>query len=197
MFVFAATLVSGYVGLGGSHLAERWGSGPKTLDQYRFLQFLAAGDLLGLPQTKARRAWCCAAHGYWRLSAARLTIPTGVLAIFIGFAWSASRSAFRRLSAAAGLDDTHEAQNIATMAMIAMSGFLVGPPLIGFVAEAFLLVSRFLGLFSGPIRRFLAIDPYLSDIGINDDQGESFPLKDSAAKPQSNIRALFTVTSTG
>jgi hypothetical protein len=51
--------------------------------------------------------------------------PYRRLAIFIGFAWSAGVSiGFPSASAAAGLDDTHEAQNIATMAMIAMSGFL-------------------------------------------------------------------------
>jgi hypothetical protein len=54
------------------------------------------------------------------------------------------------------------------MAMIVMSGFLVGPPLIGFVAEAFHCESHF-----GPFSRLSAspIDPYLSDIGINDGSG--------------------------
>ncbi len=40
------------------------------------------------------------------------------------------------VSAVAELDDAYEAPNIAVMAQVALCGFLVGPPLIGTVAEA-------------------------------------------------------------
>lgn len=43
------------------------------------------------------------------------------------------------VSAVAQLDDTYEAQNIALMSMLSICGFLAGPPLIGFVADAFSL----------------------------------------------------------
>jgi len=40
------------------------------------------------------------------------------------------------------------------MSMIAISGFLIGPPLIGFVAEAFSLRVALLGLFPGLVLSF-------------------------------------------
>ena len=43
------------------------------------------------------------------------------------------------MSAIAALDDQYEAANIAIMATVALGGFLVGPPLIGFLAETFSL----------------------------------------------------------
>ena len=39
------------------------------------------------------------------------------------------------VSAAAGLDDLHEGANIAVLSTITLSGFLIGPPVIGFLAE--------------------------------------------------------------
>jgi hypothetical protein len=83
------------------------------------------------------------------IGVACLTIPTGVPAIFIGFAWSASRSTSTWHISGSWSDDTHEALNIATMAMIAMSGFLVGPPLIGFVAGGGLRVALLWAFFPG------------------------------------------------
>ena len=58
------------------------------------------------------------------------------------------------ISQAAALDDSHEAQNIATMAMLAMSGFLIGPPVIGFIAEAFSLRVGLMALLPGLILAF-------------------------------------------
>jgi len=37
----------------------------------------------------------------------------------------------------AALDDTHEAGNVALMSTFALTGFLIGPPVIGFLGEAF------------------------------------------------------------
>ncbi|MDV7143145.1 MFS transporter [Tropicimonas sp. TH_r6] len=43
------------------------------------------------------------------------------------------------VTAVAALDDRFEGPNIAIMSMIALCGFLIGPPLIGFLAEAYSL----------------------------------------------------------
>ena len=40
------------------------------------------------------------------------------------------------VSAVAALDDTYESSNVAIMSAVAVSAFLVGPPLIGFIADA-------------------------------------------------------------
>lgn len=53
------------------------------------------------------------------------------------------------VSAAAGLDDTHEGPNIAIVSTVTMLGFLVGPPLIGTLAEAFTLRMGLAALLPG------------------------------------------------
>lgn len=86
------------------------------------------------------------------MGVACLTLSSGVTLIFVGFALAGLGVSIGfplGISAAASLDDTHEAQNIATMAMIAMTAFLFGPPLIGLVAEAFSLRVALMGLFPG------------------------------------------------
>jgi MFS family permease len=81
-----------------------------------------------------------------------LTLTTSVAFTFIGFSLiglGVSIGFPLGISAAASLDDTHEAQNIATMAMIAMTAFLFGPPLIGLTAEVFSLRVALMGLSPG------------------------------------------------
>jgi fucose permease len=53
------------------------------------------------------------------------------------------------VSAIAALDDRYESANIAIMATVALGGFLIGPPLIGFVSEAFSLRVAFATLVPG------------------------------------------------
>lgn len=53
------------------------------------------------------------------------------------------------VSAIAALDDTYEASNIAIMATVALCGFLVGPPMIGFLSEAFSLSVGLAALLPG------------------------------------------------
>lgn len=53
------------------------------------------------------------------------------------------------VSAIASLDDRFEAPNIAFAATMAMGGFLVGPPLIGFLSEAVSLSAAFAFLIPG------------------------------------------------
>ena len=67
-------------------------------------------------------------------------IPLPIWLVLPGFAlvgFGVSAAYPLGVSAIAALDDTYEAANIAIMATVAMGGFLIGPPLIGFVSEAF------------------------------------------------------------
>jgi fucose permease len=182
MFVFAVTLAEGAMSdWAAVYLAERWGSGPEDagIAVSIFAGFLAAGRFAGdfLKRKLGARGVARLTVGLAIVGVACLTIPSGVPAIFIGFALvglGVSIGFPLGISAAAGLDDTHEAQNIATMAMIAMSGFLVGPPFIGFVAEAISLRVALLVLFPGLFVAFwlTRIFPTLESIA---DQGESSP----------------------
>ena len=182
MFVFAVTLAEGAMSdWAAVYLAERWGSGPEDagIAVSIFAGFLAAGRFAGdfLKRKLGARGVARLTVGLATVGVVCLTIPSGVPAIFIGFALvglGVSIGFPLGISAAAGLDDTHEAQNIATMAMIAMSGFLVGPPFIGFVAEAISLRVALLVLFPGLFVAFwlTRIFPTLESIA---DQGESSP----------------------
>lgn len=55
------------------------------------------------------------------------------------------------VSAVAALDDIHEAANVAIMSTCALTGFLVGPPLIGFLSNAFGIRVGFMALIPGLI----------------------------------------------
>ncbi|WP_377509209.1 MFS transporter [Octadecabacter sp. R77987] len=103
--------------------------------------FLAVGRLIG-DALKIRL-------GAVRL--ARLTVTLAILGLgmlvmplplglaYVGFACiglGASVGFPLGVSAAAALDDTYEGANIAIMSSVAICGFLIGPPLIGFLAEA-------------------------------------------------------------
>ena len=156
-FVLAVTLAEGAMSdWAAVYLAERWGGGPEDagIAVTVFAGFLAAGRFTG-DYMKARLG----ARGVARLivglaiaGVACLTIPTSVPMTFIGFALmglGVSIGFPLGISAAASLDDTYEAQHIATMSMIAISGFLIGPPLFGFVADAFSLRVALMCLFPG------------------------------------------------
>lgn len=162
MFVFAVSLAEGAMAdWAAVYLAERWGGVPEDagIAVTVFAGFLAAGRFIG-DYMKSRLGARGAARltvGLAAIGVACLTIPTSVAFTFIGFALlglGVSIGFPLGISAAASLDDTHEAQNIATMAMIAMTAFLFGPPLIGFVAEAFSLRVALMGLFPGLLLAF-------------------------------------------
>ena len=81
-----------------------------------------------------------------------LALPLPLIAAFAGFALvgaGASVGFPLAVSAAAGLDDRYEGANIAIMSSVAISGFLVGPPMIGFLAEATSLPIGLLALTPG------------------------------------------------
>lgn len=162
IFVLAVTMAEGAMSdWAAVYLAERWGSGPEEagIAVTVFAGFLAAGRFLGdwLKRLLGARRVARLTVGLAMVGVLVLTLPTGLPFVFIGLALiglGVSIGFPLGISAAAALDDTHEAQNIATMAMIAMSGFLVGPPLIGFVAEAFSLRVALLCLLPGLMLSF-------------------------------------------
>lgn len=157
LFVFAISLAEGAMAdWAAVYLAERWGGAAEDagLAVTIFAGFLATGRFAGdalIQKLGARRA-ARVTVGLAILGLACLTLLEGVPMTFVGFALlglGVSIGFPLGISASARLDDTHEAQNIATMAMIAMSAFLFGPPLIGFFAEAFSLRVALMGIFPG------------------------------------------------
>ncbi len=143
LFIFCVTLVEGAaMEWSAVYYADRWGADPATagISVTVFAGFLAAGRFLGDWLNRklgvrgvARFTICLTLIGL-----VLATVPSGVVFLFIGLAFMGLGTSIGfplGISAAASLSDEHEAQNIATAAMIAMSSFLLGPPLIGFVAE--------------------------------------------------------------
>ncbi|WP_235000637.1 MFS transporter [Pseudooctadecabacter jejudonensis] len=156
-FMFLVTMVEGAMtDWAAVYLSERQGGAPEDagIAVTVFAGFLAAGRFVG-DYMKARLG----ARGVARLTVGLAiaglglaTIPEGPVFLFAGFALSGLGVSIAfplGVSAAAGLDDQHEAQNIATIAMIAMSSFLIGPPLIGFLAEWLTLRTALMLLVPG------------------------------------------------
>lgn len=163
VFVLAVTMAEGAMSdWAAVYLAERWGGGPEEagIAVTIFACFLAAGRFVGdwLKARLGARGLAQLTVGLALLGLVSLTVPSGLAFVFIGFALMGLGTSIGfplGISAVAALDDTHEAQNIATMAMIAMSGFLVGPPLIGFVAEAVSLRTALTVLIPGLLVSFV------------------------------------------
>ena len=79
-----------------------------------------------------------------------LPLPVWVtLAGFAAVGFGISSAYPLGVSAIAELDDHYESANIAIMATVALGGFLIGPPLIGFVSEVFSLRVAFASLLPG------------------------------------------------
>lgn len=157
LFVFMVTLVEGGMAdWAAVYLTELWGGAAQDagIAVTVFAGFLAAGRFVG--DFLKRRL---GARGAARLTVALaglglicVTVSTMTPLIFIGIALAGLGVSIGfplGISAAAGLDDTYESQNIATMSMIAMSSFLLGPPFIGLLADAFSLRAAFVGLIPG------------------------------------------------
>ena len=93
-----------------------------------------------------------------------LVMPLPVSFALVGFAlvgFGISTAFPLGVSAAAGLGDEYEASNIAVMSTVALSGFLISPPIIGVLAEIWSLSTAFAILVPGLIlalwlARFLA-----------------------------------------
>lgn len=97
--------------------------------------------------TLARLALLCAVTGLLLL-----IVPLPLWTSYIGFALiglGVSVGFPLGVSAAAGLDDTHEGPNIAVVSTVTMLGFLIGPPMIGSLAEIFTLRVGLAALLPG------------------------------------------------
>jgi MFS family permease len=106
-----------------------------------FSAFLAGGRFIG---DWMKRHMGAVMMGRFTLSCAILGLLLLVLPLPLAFAYpgfalvgfGVSAGFPLGVSAVAELDDDYEAPNIAVMAQVALCGFLVGPPLIGTIAEA-------------------------------------------------------------
>lgn len=162
IFVLSVTMAEGAMSdWAAVYLAENWGGAAEDagIAVSIFAGFLAAGRFVGdwLKDRLGARGVARFTVGLAIAGVVCLTSPLGTTAIFVGFALvglGVSIAFPLGISAAAGLDNTHEAQNIATMAMIAMCGFLIGPPVIGFIAEAVSLRVALMALIPGLILSF-------------------------------------------
>ena len=162
LFVLAVTLVEGAMSdWAAVYLAERWGGAVEDagIAVTIFAGFLAAGRFVGdwLKARLGERGVARFTVGLAIMGVLALTVPDNVTFVFIGFALAglgASVAFPLGISAVAALDDTHEAQNIATMSMIAICGFLIGPPVIGFIGESFSLRAALMCLIPGLILSF-------------------------------------------
>ena len=157
VFMFFATLAEGSLAdWAAVYFAERTGSVEASagIAVTIFSAFMACGRFAG--------DWLKLRFGAVWL--ARLTTGSAILGLLLlvfplplalalpGFAlagFGISIAYPLGVSAVAALDDRYEASNIAIMATVALGGFLVGPPLIGFLAEAFSLRVAFAALVPG------------------------------------------------
>ena len=81
-----------------------------------------------------------------------LIAPLPLVFAFVGFALLGVGVASGYplgVSAVAALGDSHEASNVAIMSTCALTGFLIGPPVIGFLADAYGLRFGFVALIPG------------------------------------------------
>jgi MFS family permease len=146
LFMFFVTLTEGAMAdWAAVHLAERMGDLSVTdragIAVTIFAGFMAGGRFLGdwLKRrlgavTLARFTVCAAIAGVLTL-----VLPLPLPFTYLGFAlvgFGVSAAYPLGVSAIAALDDRYESANIAIMAMVALGGFLIGPPMIGGIAEA-------------------------------------------------------------
>ena len=157
VFMFLVTLAEGVMAdWAAVYLSERLGSPDARagIAVTIFSTFLAGGRFVGdVLKTglgavrQARLTTACAILGLLTL-----VLPLPLAMTYAGFAlvgFGVSAAYPLGVSAIAALDDTYEASNIAIMATVAMGAFLVGPPLIGFLSEAFSLRIGFAALVPG------------------------------------------------
>ena len=128
------------------YLAERWpeGAARAGFAVSLYSGFLAAGRFLGDVATarlgRARLARLSSVVAI--LGIVLMVGPWPILAAFVGCAvvgLGVSVGYPLAVSATAALDDTYEGANIAVLSTIALTGFLIGPPMIGFLAETYSL----------------------------------------------------------
>lgn len=165
IFMFVVTLTEGVMAdWAAVYMAERLEeSGSRAaLAVTVFSGLMAAGRFLG---DYFKRRLGAVAHARMTVTCAVVGLlvvisPLPVLITYFGFAllgFGVAAAYPLGVSAIAALDDRYEASNIAFAATMAMGGFLIGPPLIGFLSEAFSLATAFAALIPG-----LALALYLT-----------------------------------
>lgn len=156
-FMFLVVLTEGTMAdWAAVYLAERLDdpSGRAGIAVTIFSGFMAggrfAGDWLKIRLGAVRLARITAASAI--LGLLLLVVPLPLALAYPGFAlvgFGISVAYPLGVSAIAAIDDRYEASNIAIMATVALGGFLIGPPLIGFLSEAFSLRVGFAALLPG------------------------------------------------
>lgn len=179
-FMLATTLAEGaMVDWAAVYLDERLGGVDASAGfaVAVFSGFVAAGRFGGdwmkarLGVVKLARLTTCFAL----LGLVLLVLPLPVAFAIIGFAlvgFGISTAFPLGVSAAAGLGDEHEARNIAVMSTVALSGFLLSPPIIGVLAERWSLSVAFAVLIPGLVLA-LWLARYLAPESRSDSPDES------------------------
>ena len=143
VFMLCATLTEGAMAdWAAVHLAERLGSveGRAGLAVTIFSAALAAMRFAG-DWTKRRMGAVAMARMSMGLALAGvmiLVLPVPLALTYAGYALVGLGVAAAYplgVSAVAAIDDTYESANIAIMATVALGGLVLGPPVIGFIAE--------------------------------------------------------------
>jgi MFS family permease len=179
-FMFAVTLTEGAMGdWAAVYLSERLASAVTEagIAVTIFSGFMAAGRFSG-DALKRRFGAVALARGSALFAIAGLlclVLPLPLGFAFAGFALVGLGVAAGYplgVSAVAALDDTYEAANVALMSTCALTGFLIRPPLIGFLSEAFGLRVGFAALIPG-LLLCAGLAAWLRPVGQAAGQGDS------------------------
>jgi MFS family permease len=162
VFMFAMTLTEGAMAdWAAVYLSERMESSvtEAAIAVTVFSGFLAAGRFAGdwLKYTFGALIHARGSIATTMLGLLLLILPLPLPFVFAGFALVGLGVASGYplgVSAVAALDDVYEAGNVALMSTAALMGFLVGPPLIGFLSEAFGLRVGFVVMIPGLLLAF-------------------------------------------
>jgi len=124
-----------------------------------FAGFLALGRLVGdsLKRRLGAVRLARATLGLAVIGLGMMILPLPLIFAYGGFAFMGlglSVGFPLGVSAVASLDDIYEAPNIAIMSSVALCGFLIGPPIIGLLAESFSLGIGLAALWPGMICAF-------------------------------------------
>ena len=156
-FMFLVTLTEGVMAdWSAVYLAEQMGDPDASagIAVTVFSAFMAGGRFLG-DWLKSRMGGVALARlttGSATVGLVLLVLPLPIWMALPGFAlvgFGISAAYPLGVSAIAAMDDRYESGNIAIMATVALGGFLIGPPLIGFVSEALSLRLAFATLLPG------------------------------------------------
>lgn len=161
-FMFLVTLTEGVMAdWAAVYLAERLNDpfADVGIAVTVFAGFMAGGRFLGdwLKRRMGGVALARLTTGSAIAGLLLLVVPLPVWMTLPGFAavgFGISAAYPLGVSAIAALDDRYESANIAIMATVALGGFLIGPPLIGFVSEALSLRWAFATLLPGLLVAF-------------------------------------------